>query len=99
VNGASIYGTTASRFAHLSWGRSTTKGKTIYLQVFQWPADGTLRVPGLDTQVTNARLLASGARLETTRNGEGVTVRLPATAPDPIATVVELQLAGEPHVR
>ena len=49
VNGEAIYGTTASPFAKLAWGRSTTKlrkdGGTLYLHVFDWPKDGKLRDP------------------------------------------------------
>jgi alpha-L-fucosidase len=97
VNGASIYGTTASRFPHLSWGRSTTKGRTLYLHVFDWPTDGRLLVPGLRTAVRSARLLGGGT-LETSRDREGVVVRVPAAAPDAIASVIELQLEGEPDV-
>jgi alpha-L-fucosidase len=98
VNGESIYGTTASRFAHLPWGRSTTKGSTVYLHVFDWPADATLVVPGLRNSVTRARLLAGGAPLTAASDPRGVVVRLPASAPDPIASVVALDLDGEPDV-
>jgi alpha-L-fucosidase len=98
VNGPSIYGTTASRFARLPWGRSTTKGNTIYLHVFDWPKDGRLFVPGLRTAVTSARLLAGGAALQTAPEAGGLVVRLPAAARDPLATVVELQLTGTPVV-
>jgi alpha-L-fucosidase len=41
VNGESIYGTTASPFAKLAWGRATQKPGKIYLHVFNWP-DGQL---------------------------------------------------------
>ena len=51
VNGEAIYGTTASPFKRLAWGRCTKKltadGATLYLHVFNWPADGKLLVPGL----------------------------------------------------
>jgi alpha-L-fucosidase len=98
VNGASIYGTAASRFSHLPWGRSTTKGSTVYLQVFDWPKDGKLLVPGLRNTIKGARLLAGGA-ITSTPHAQGVVLTLPASAPDPIATVVELELDGEPIVR
>jgi len=97
ANGESIYGTTASRFANLPWGRSTTKGTTIYLHVFDWPKDGRLIVPGLKTPVTAARLLASGAGLEVGSDPAGVIVQVPATPPDPIASVIELRLQGPPQ--
>ncbi len=97
VNGDAIYATTASRFAHLPWGRSTTRGSRIYLHVFEWPRDGRLVVPGLRTPVTSARLLAGGP-LQVATDAQGVVVQVPAAAPDPIATVIELQLQGPADV-
>ncbi len=62
VNSESIYDTTASPFAKLTWGRCTKKeldnGAILYLHVFDWPADGTLIVPGLKNKVKQAYLLA-----------------------------------------
>ena len=61
VNGEAIYGTTASPFKRLPWGRCTKKvsgtGATLYLHVFNWPADGKLVVPGLKNQPVTAYLL------------------------------------------
>ena len=62
VNGESIYGTTASPFEKLTWGRCTKKeldnGAILYLHVFDWPEDGTLIVPGLKNKVKQAHMLA-----------------------------------------
>ncbi|NOR76793.1 MAG: alpha-L-fucosidase, partial [Draconibacterium sp.] len=62
-NGESIYGTSASPFFKLPWGRCTTKemgtGTLLYLHVFDWPKDGVLRVPGLKTRVKDVFLLAN----------------------------------------
>ena len=48
VNGEAIYGTTASPTPRPAWGRITTKAgdgtTTLYLHVFDWPADGKLPV-------------------------------------------------------
>ena len=46
-NGEAIYGTQASPFRHLGWGRCTVKPGVLYLHVFDWPTDGTLVVGGL----------------------------------------------------
>ena len=98
VNGEAIYGTAASPFARLAWGRCTQKarrgGATLYLHVFDWPRDGRLPVPGLKSRVASARLLSGGARLRTETSGEGVVVRVPAAAPDPIASVIAVEVAG-----
>ena len=99
VNGASIYGTSASLFSHLRWGRSTTKGRTIYVHVFDWPADGVLTLPGLTTRASSARLFAGGAAVQAATTDAGLVLRLPANAPDPIASVVAVELEGAPVVR
>jgi alpha-L-fucosidase len=57
VNGEAIYGTQASPFPFLSWGRATRKGQTLYLHVFDWPKDGKLVVP-FGNKITKAVLLA-----------------------------------------
>ncbi|MBK9169569.1 MAG: alpha-L-fucosidase [Bryobacterales bacterium] len=100
VNQESIYGTTASPFAHLPfYGRATVKGQALYLHVFQWPADGRLRVPGLKNNIVRARLLADpAARLTTERDGNDAIVRVPARAPDEVASVIALELDGSPVV-
>jgi alpha-L-fucosidase len=95
-NGEAIYGTTASPFPSLAWGRSTRKGNTLYLHVFDWPSDGILRVP-LQNKVNRAYLLADrGQALNCTASGGALQIQVPATAPDRVASVVALQIEGEP---
>ncbi|MFT3684656.1 MAG: alpha-L-fucosidase [Phycisphaerales bacterium] len=62
LNGEAIYGTHASPFKKLPWGRATQKngpdGKTtLYLMVFDWPETGDLALPGLSPLPTSARVL------------------------------------------
>jgi alpha-L-fucosidase len=83
VNGESIRGTSAGPFSGLGWGSCTSRtvdgGSRLYLQVFDWPADGRLVVPGLRSEVRAARLLVEPAGgLKTERAGEDVVVKLPA---------------------
>ena len=94
VNGEAIYGTTASPFgAPLAWGRATSKPGMLYLHVFEWPANGELKVPAFGHTVKTATLLADrGAQVAIATAPDGITLRLPSAAPDPIATVVALQL-------
>jgi len=99
TNAASIYGTTASPFKRLSWGRCTKKPGLLYLHVFDWPGDGKLVVPGLANQTKKAYLLADAqTELAVTRSGESVEIAVPAKAPDPIDAVVVLEIEGEPDV-
>jgi len=100
VNGEAIYGTTASPFKKLDWGRCTIKngrdGAMLYLHVFDWPKNGRLLVPGLTSQVESAALLAANPRapLETIRSAEGATILLPANAPDKISSTVAVKIKG-----
>jgi alpha-L-fucosidase len=98
VNGEAIYGTKASPFGLLPWGRCTKKaekGNTIlYLSVFDWPADGKLTVPGLKNAVVSAKLLAGGNTLKTDASADGLVINVPEKAPDTIATVIRVEVSG-----
>jgi alpha-L-fucosidase len=90
-SGESIYGTQASPYAKPKWGRYTVKGDIVYAHVFDWPGDGRLLIDR-KANVMKASLLASGKSLKVEKTGDGSVVVLPKTAPDPIATVVKLEL-------
>ena len=102
VNGDSIYGTTASPFAELSWGRCTKKtfinGAILYLHIFNWPADGKLFVPGLKNKIEQAYLIANFQKLNTEMTAKGVIVDLPKETPDAIDSVVVLKVSGTLNV-
>jgi alpha-L-fucosidase len=100
ANGESICGTSASPFTKTPWGRCTQKslggGKTrLYLHVFNWPANGKLNVP-VRNQVTAAKLLACGSKLDASLADGGIAIALPNEAPGKIATVVVLDVQGKP---
>ena len=98
ANREAIYGTTASRFRRLPWGRSTTKDNTIYLHVFDWPANGSLVVPGLAGSPAKATLLVSGQAVATRETGSGLALTLPTQAPDPDASVIKLEFAAAAQI-
>jgi alpha-L-fucosidase len=99
ANGESIYGTTASPFRKLPWGRATQKPGKLYLHVFEWPKDGKLVVPGLTGDPRRAYLLREPkADLKWTRAGENVELQVSATAPDKDVTVVVLAVEGPVQV-
>lgn len=93
VNGEAIHGTSASPFqTQLSFGRATSKPGRIYLHVFDWPADGVLRVPSWGQKVRKAYILTSpGTSLHFDQSAEGIQIQLPAKAPDQIASVVVIR--------
>ena len=107
INGEAIYGTTASPFDSLTWGRCTKKenGKetTLYLHVFNWPSDGKLVVPGLQNRVVAAYLLKANwagmhKKLGALRDDNGVTITVPKNAPDKISSTIVLKVKGTPSV-
>jgi alpha-L-fucosidase len=98
TNHEAIYGTTASPFSYLSWGRATRKGQKLFLHVFDYPANGQLRVP-LGNKISRAYLLARPSQALAVTPGRRLsTIKLPAAAPDPVNTVVVVEFAGEPAV-
>jgi alpha-L-fucosidase len=104
VNGESIYGTAASPFAQLQWGRCTQKnidgGTRLYLHVFDWPADGRLVVPGVFNQAKQAFLLSDQRRknLTVTRQEDALIINVPAKAPSLDNSVVVLDVKGNADV-
>jgi alpha-L-fucosidase len=77
-----------------SWEwRATTKPGKIYLEIFKWPTDGKFAVPGLQSKVEKAYLLAGHQNVKCQQNESGVTLTLPDKAPDAIASVVCLEIA------
>jgi len=104
INGESIYGTKASPFKNLKWGRFTKKsikgGTRLYLHVFDWPEDGKLVVPGIFNQARQAYLLADPAMhlLEVHRSEDALIVAVPEIAPDTINSVVVLDIKGKPDI-
>lgn len=73
--------------------RATTKPGKVFIHVLQWPADGKLVLPALPKRVTAARLLAApSASVRVEQSSTALTLTLPAQAPDPIASVISLDL-------
>lgn len=104
VNGEAIYGTKASPFKLLDWGRCTQKsirGATrLYLHVFNWPADGKLTVPGIFNQAKQAYLLSDPQKgfLPVVRQEDALVIRVPIDPPHPSNSVVVLDVEGKPDV-
>ncbi|HEY9048245.1 MAG TPA: alpha-L-fucosidase [Ohtaekwangia sp.] len=98
TNGEAIYGTQASPLASLPWGRCTRKEQngntTLYLSVFDWPKDGKLIVPALPNEIYSAHLLAGGKKVEARKESDQWIIALPPTTPDPIATVIKVEVKG-----
>jgi alpha-L-fucosidase len=76
----------------------TQAGTLLYLHVFNWPADGKLVVPGLKNPAVSASLLATGARLATRADADGLIIDVPDAAPDPISSTIVLRIVGTPEI-
>ncbi len=97
-NGEAVYGTTASPFPWLPWGRATLKRNKLYLHVYDWPQDGLLKLP-LGNKVEKAYLLVDPENMLKVENKKGyVKISVPAEAPDSVISVVTLVFEGTPQV-
>ena len=79
--------------------RFTTKGKTLYAIVLNWPTDGNVTVKSLgfdnkllDTQITKVELLGGKDPLKWTRTANQLKVELPAQKPCDHAYVLKIAL-------
>src|SRR5579859_5422986 len=87
ANGPAIYGTRAGPVQGLDWCRTTRRGATVYVHVFDWPSGGVLRLP---VMATSARLLRGETTLAVRRHGDGIELDARGVTPDPLATVIAL---------
>ncbi len=100
TNGEAIYATEAGPYVDpLPWGRETLKSHpngstTMYLHVWQWPADGKILLPGFKLTPTSGKLLANQAAVTATMTPAGLVVTLPGAATDPDVSVAALEFAG-----
>ncbi len=102
LNGESIYGTQASPFKSLAWGRATQKASgpssNLYLHVFDWPQDGALTVPGLLSDPKRVYLLSDAARkpLAWSRAEDSIVIKLPVSEPAPYVPTSGTHGTAEP---
>jgi hypothetical protein len=95
VNGESIRGTTRTPLDRQAWGDSTVKGDRLYLHVFDWPKDGSLRVGGLLSPPKRAYVLATKSPVVVRHvGGADYDLTLPAQAPDAADSVIVVETDG-----
>ncbi len=96
-----VYAAGASPWDHAQpWGDVTTSGNTLNLVVFDWPQDGRLLLPGLQTDIAAADLVTGGQRVPVkwVRRGAWTEVQVPPAPADHPASVIALTLRGAPAV-
>ena len=59
-NGEAIYGTRGGPWKSTVEIASTRKRNSVYVQVFNWPGSGVLKLPNLPAKLLHARLLSGG---------------------------------------
>ena len=89
-----IHGADPTPLPPLAWGECTARGTTLYLHVFDWPADGRLVVPALADRLTAARL-DDGTALAWSALGSAAVIDVPRARPDGLIPVVTVQVQGE----
>lgn len=93
-----IYNAQPSPWKHaLPWGDVTVNDGKLYLVVRQWPANGKLYLPGLQSEIASAQLLGLSKKQKLTFSREGfyTVIQTPARRPDPLLSVIEIALKGE----
>lgn len=94
--GESVLDTAQGPFDRMPFfGRATARGNTLYLHLFQWPANAKLSVPDLQNKIMSAELMGTDVKL----TSSGASIELPRVAPHQAASVVKLTLDGPPKVR
>jgi len=90
-----IYDAGSSPWGHaMPWGDVTTKGNSMFLSVFDWPQDGKLYLPGLETKIVSADLLkgAKSTKIKFERKNGWTIFNLPYKPADSPASIIELKL-------
>lgn len=93
--GPSIYGTRGGPVPPRAWGVTTQRGDSIFVHVLDWP-DPLLTLSGLGRRVLGATMLSGGAAVRFSESSGGVTLQLPAAAPDVPDRVIVLRTAKVP---
>jgi alpha-L-fucosidase len=97
-----VYAAGPSPWQHgLPWGDVTTQGdKTLLLSVFDWPNNGKLYLPGLQTPIASVALLVDGGSIPVafTCQGAWTCLQLPPAPPDRLIAVIQVVLKGEVKV-
>jgi len=99
VHKEAVFDTEVNPFKKLKWGYSSVKRNTkqLYLQVFDWPKDGKLLVPGLKNNIKKAYHLSDKTKknLEITSKDNNKIIGIGKHATDKNVSVVVVEYEGE----
>ncbi len=91
-NGEAIYGTRGGPWRNGSWGGSTYRDKTIYVQLLNPPVAGRLHLAPLPHKIMAAEFLHGGKPVTFQQGADGVTLDLGADGFQKPVTIVKLTL-------
>lgn len=100
IYGEAIYGTTASPFEKIEWGRCTKKVSkqktTLYFHIFDFPENKKLTLTGLEANILKAYPLASKKqKLKIEKQGNCPVIDLSNVEPNQWATVIAVEVPNE----
>jgi alpha-L-fucosidase len=90
VYGDSIYGTTYGPLQNLAFGKTTAKGKIVYVHVFEWPPESRLEVPGFQGRIAQITVLGTKRKLKYQQGSDKLIIQVPPTAPDANDSVLQI---------
>ena len=93
-----VYGAGSSPWGHaLPWGDVTTQENSLFLSVFDWPQDGKLYLPGLQSEIASVTILGDkSTELKYSQKNEWAIFEVPYKKPDSPVAVIEVKLKKEP---
>ena len=93
-----IYGAGRSPWGYaLPWGDVTTKDKSLFLSVLDWPRDGKLYLPGLQSDIESVNLLGDfkgKSKVKFQKENDWVVINVPYKPLDNKISVIEVKLKG-----
>jgi len=94
-----IYTAGASPWGHaLAWGDVTTQSNKLNLVVFNWPQDGRLFLPGLQTKIKSTAVITSSkpVPIKWVSHGTWTELQIPPAPADHPASVIQVTLSDTP---
>ena len=98
THGEAIHGTEPGPLSRLSWGHATQRNGSVYLLVTRPPADGRIRLPGVEGKVLSVGVLNGAGEVPVTRSGEDLVIDLPDGALCDGVVVLECRCEGRIEV-
>ncbi len=90
-NGEAIYGTRGGPLSPRSWGVTTQKGNRIYLHDLS--GETHLLIPDFGKTIKRVSLLRDGTPVTFSKNGLGISIKIPSEKIDEIDTILILELS------